>query len=97
MNYIWSRLYGNYSGTASSDEEGVRSDVNVNRYFDLPIAGFSASGGPDNGPLATDRPHVFKAFGSYSLNWGKSNSGRITRPTLTSLRQHKAAPLLLHL
>lgn len=67
-NYTYSRLYGNYGGLASSDEEG-RSDPNVNRYFDQPHAGFTALGGPDNGRLATDRPHVFKAYGAYSLGW----------------------------
>ena len=77
-NYTWSRLYGNYGGLASSDEEG-RLDPNVNRYFDQPHAGFTAAGGPDNGRLATDRPHVFKFSGGYSLGWDrfglwKSNS-----------------------
>ncbi len=69
-NYTYSRLYGNYSGLASSDEEG-RTALNVERYFDQPHAGFTATGGPDNGRLATDRPQVFKAFGAYSLRWNK--------------------------
>jgi len=78
VNYTYSRLYGNYGGLASSDEEG-RTDPNVNRYFDQPQAGFTASGGPDNGRLPTDRPHVLKAFGTYILDWDrfglwKSNS-----------------------
>ncbi len=67
-NYTFSRLYGNYGGLASSDEEG-RSDPNVNRYFDQPHAGYTVAGGPDNGRLATDRPHVFKFYGAYSLGW----------------------------
>lgn len=67
-NYTYSRLYGNYSGLASSDEEG-RADPNVTRYFDQPQAAFTAAGGPDNGRLATDRPHVFNAYGAYSLGW----------------------------
>ncbi|MFN0279129.1 MAG: carboxypeptidase regulatory-like domain-containing protein [Pyrinomonadaceae bacterium] len=70
-SYTWSRLYGNYGGLASSDEEG-RTDPNVNRYFDQPHAGFiAATGGPDNGRLATDRPHVFKFEGSYDLGWDR--------------------------
>jgi len=69
-NYTYSRLYGNYSGLASSDEEG-RFAPNSTRYFDQPHAGFTAAGGPDNGRLATDRPHVFKAFGVYRLGWEK--------------------------
>jgi len=70
-NYSLSRLYGNYSGLISSDEEGTRNDPNVQRVFDTPAAGFTAAGGPDNGRLATDRPHVFKAFGTYTLPWTK--------------------------
>ena len=70
MNYTLSRLYGNYGGTASSDEEG-RLEPNIERYFDSPGAGFTAQGGPDNGRLPTDRPHVLKAFGTYSLNWDR--------------------------
>lgn len=67
-NYTWSRLFGNYSGLASSDEDG-RTSPNVNRNFDLPIVGFTALGAPDNGRLPTDRPHSFKFYGGYSLNW----------------------------
>jgi hypothetical protein len=69
-NYTWSRLFGNYSGLASSDEEG-RTSPNVNRNFDLPIVGFTALGQPDNGRLPTDRPHSFKFYGGYSLNWNE--------------------------
>ncbi len=67
-NYTYSRLFGNYSGLASSDEFG-RNAPNTGRYFDLPFLGFNADGVPDNGRLATDRPHVFKAYGGYSLDW----------------------------
>jgi hypothetical protein len=75
-SYTYSRLYGNYSGLASSDENG-RSSPNVNRFFDLPFLGFNTDGQPDLGRLATDRPHVFKFNGGYSLDWarflGKNN------------------------
>ncbi|MFN2454718.1 MAG: carboxypeptidase regulatory-like domain-containing protein [Pyrinomonadaceae bacterium] len=78
-NYTYSRLFGNYSGLASSDEAG-RLSPNVNRYFDLPFIGFTAQGRPDNGLLPTDRPHVFKFYGAYTLDWteqlgfGRNNS-----------------------
>ncbi|MFV0389164.1 MAG: carboxypeptidase regulatory-like domain-containing protein [Pyrinomonadaceae bacterium] len=74
-NYTWSRLYGNYSGLASSDENG-RTSPGVNRFFDLPFLGFTASGQKDNGLLATDRTHVFNAYGGYIFDWmgSKSNS-----------------------
>lgn len=68
MAYTYSRLYGNYSGLASSDENG-RTSPGVNRFFDLPHLGFTASGQPDNGRLPTDRPHVFNAYGSYNFTW----------------------------
>lgn len=70
LNYTWSRLYGNYSGLASSDEDG-RTSPNVNRFFDLPHAGFTVNGGPDNGLLPTDRTHVVKFYGAYNLDWRK--------------------------
>ncbi len=72
-SYTWSRLFGNYSGLASSDEAG-RSSPNVNRFFDLPFLGFTATGAPDNGLLATDRPHVFKAYAGYDFDWGGSKT-----------------------
>lgn len=67
-SYTYSRLFGNYSGLASADENG-RSSPNVNRFFDLPFLGFTADGAPDNGKLATDRPHVFKLNAGYNLDW----------------------------
>jgi len=67
-SYTFSRLFGNYSGLASSDENG-RSSPNVNRFFDLPFLGFNLDGQPDNGRLATDRPHVFKLNTGYSFDW----------------------------
>lgn len=84
-SYTFSRLFGNYSGLASTDE--VRSSPNVNRFFDLPFLGFTANGQPDNGRLATDRPHVFKAYGGYSFDWfgSKTNSTDISAfTTITS-------------
>lgn len=67
-SYTWSRLFGNYAGLASSDEDG-RTSPNVNRNFDLPIVGFTALAVPDNGRLPTDRPHSFKFYGAYRLDW----------------------------
>ena len=43
----------------------------MNRYFDLPHSGYTVAGGPDNGPLPTDRPHVLNFFGAYSLDWNE--------------------------
>lgn len=71
--YTYSRLKGNFSGLASSDERG-RSSPNVNRFFDLPFLGFDVNGSPDNGRLATDRPHAVKIFGGYTFDWLKNRT-----------------------
>jgi hypothetical protein len=68
-SYLRSRLYGNYSGLASSDESG-RNAPNVNRYFDLPTIAYDGSGNLSNGLLPTDRPNTFKLFGGYRFNYG---------------------------
>ncbi|HVQ39164.1 MAG TPA: TonB-dependent receptor, partial [Pyrinomonadaceae bacterium] len=81
-NYTISRLFGNYSGLSNSDEAG-RSSPGVNRSFDLPMIGFTAAGKPDNGRLATDRPHVFNAYGAYIYDW----QGRKANSTEFSLFQ----------
>ena len=44
-SYTFSRLFGNYSGLASSDENG-RSSPNVNRFFDLPFWDSTPTGSP---------------------------------------------------
>jgi hypothetical protein len=89
-NYTWSRLFGNYSGLASSDEPHLvsgRLAPGVTRAFDLPFIGFTAEGEPDNGLLATDRTHVFNIYGAYIFNWmgSKSNSTELSGfQTITS-------------
>jgi hypothetical protein len=88
-NYTFSRLYGNYTGLASSDEAHLvngRTSPGVSRAFDLPFIGFTAKGEPDNGRLPTDRPHVFNVFGSYIFDWGgKTHSTELSAfQTITS-------------
>jgi hypothetical protein len=65
-SYTWARQFGNYSGLASSDENG-RTSPNVNRYFDVPWLGYTEKGVMAEGLLGTDRPHTFKFFGAYNL------------------------------
>lgn len=84
-SYTFSRLVGNYSGLASSDEVG-RVSPNFTRYFDLPAAGFDADGNPDNGRLATDRPHVFKAYGGYTFDWNGNSVNRTSLAALTTIQ-----------
>lgn len=66
LSYTYSRLRGNYSGLATSDEEG-RNDPNVSRAFDLWYLNYDASGHHIDGPLNTDRPSQLKFNGQYQL------------------------------
>lgn len=59
-SYTYSRLYGNYSGLASSDENG-RTSPNVNRFFDQIVMNYDKNKNLVEGRLGTDRPHQFKA------------------------------------
>jgi outer membrane receptor protein involved in Fe transport len=68
-SYLLSRLWGNYSGLASSDENG-RTSPNVERMFDGIYMSFDETGRPLYGRLQTDRPHQFKLQGTYDLPWG---------------------------
>ncbi|HOW43877.1 MAG TPA: TonB-dependent receptor [Candidatus Aminicenantes bacterium] len=74
FSYTWSRLTGNYAGLNSSDEAS-RNDPNVNRYFDLWMTAYDQTMKPIDGPLATDRPHYFKAYASYVFPWGLTLGG----------------------
>lgn len=86
LAYTYSRLFGNYSGLASSDEAG-RTSPGVNRFFDLPHLGFTAAGTPDNGRLSTDRPHVFNVYGAYNFDWFGKVKGNGTQFSLFSTVQ----------
>ena len=68
VSYVLSKLFGNYSGLASSDEDG-RTSPNGNRYFDLPELVYDAYGRQVLGRLPTDRPNTFRAFGGYSFKY----------------------------
>ena len=43
----------------------------MSRYFDAPFTESTVAGGQTLGLLPTDRPHVFKFAGAYSLDWNK--------------------------
>ena len=68
-SYVWSRLYGNYSGLSQSDENG-RTDPNIGMTFDAPLALFDGDGRALYGRLATDRPHQAKAQLIYTAPFG---------------------------
>jgi hypothetical protein len=69
LSYTLSRLEGNYSGLASSDEEG-RNSPNGERFFDMWHLLYDKALDPIDGPLPTDRTHSVKAYGSYALPFG---------------------------
>jgi hypothetical protein len=70
-SYTWSRIFGNYGGLASSDENG-RTSPNVDRYFDGEYLLYDSKGQPVYGLLPTDRTHYLKVEGTYDLPWGTS-------------------------
>jgi hypothetical protein len=85
-NYTFSRLYGNYPGLSDSDEiragagwrtdqggtngVGARPGTNTSTQYDDEAYILDARGQYLYGRLPIDRPHVFKAYGSYSFKWG---------------------------
>ncbi len=70
-SYLWSRLYGNYSGLSQSDESG-RTSPNVGRLYDYPLMMFADGGKAVLGPLPTDRPSQFKTQFIYQFGFGTS-------------------------
>jgi Carboxypeptidase regulatory-like domain/TonB dependent receptor-like, beta-barrel len=70
VSYLLSRLTGNWSGIASTDEAVSSLQPNSGRAFDLLYYSFDAQGQPSDGLLATDRTHQFKGQATYDFPWG---------------------------
>jgi hypothetical protein len=74
VNYTLSRVSGNYSGLASSDEAAPggfgRVGPAVEQDFDRWFMGYDGQGNVLDGPLPQDRTHYFKAYGAYSFPFG---------------------------
>jgi len=68
-SYLWSRLFGNWSGVASTDEAVGSLQPNSGLAFNLLYYSFDASGHPSYGLLATDRPNQLKVQTTYDLPW----------------------------
>jgi hypothetical protein len=73
INYTLSRVAGNYSGLASSDEVSGglgRVGPNVELYYDDWFIMYDATGDTLSGALPQDRTHYLKAYGAYSFPFG---------------------------
>lgn len=73
-SYTYSRLWGNYTGLASADEQnslggGARLSPNVSRSFDVIHQSYDKNLKFHEGRLPTDRPHQFKAQLTYQFPW----------------------------
>ncbi len=66
FSYTWSRLTGNYSGLASSDEVG-RAAPYIERNFDLWHMAYTKDMKLQDGPLASDRTHFLKLYAAYTF------------------------------
>ncbi len=54
----------------------ARPGTAASRYYDLDTILWDSHGNLDvTGPLATDRPHVLKLYGSYTIKWGTEIGG----------------------
>ena len=72
ISYTWSSFRGNYSGLTNTDMwdgGGGRNAPNNSRAFDEPFFYYDYQGKLNNGPLATDRPSVFKGYAYYEVPW----------------------------
>jgi hypothetical protein len=73
-SYTYSKLWGNYTGLASGEEQNAvggsaRLSPNVSRQFDAVQSSYDKHGEFTYGRLASDRPHQFKAQAMYQLPW----------------------------
>ena len=73
-SYTYSRLYGNYTGLASADEQNAiggsaRLSPNVSRSFDVIQQSYNKNAEFVYGRLPSDRPHQFKAQLAYQFPW----------------------------
>jgi len=69
-SYLRSRIWGNWSGVASSDEAVNCLQPNSCLAFNFLYYSFDAQGHPTYGVQGTDRPDQFKLQGTYDLPWG---------------------------
>ena len=68
-SFLYSRIFGTFSGLTSSDESG-RNSPSVNRFYDGLYMSFNEKGEAIDGRLQSDRPWVVKIQPAYILPWG---------------------------
>src|SRR4051794_17665626 len=100
-SYLYSKLKGNYSGLANSDEITAtpgfaRTSPNVSRVFDSLFMLFDQKGSEVTGPLGGDRPHQAKGQIAYSFPFGTTIGANeyfySGTPTTTEMR-FQGAPI----
>ncbi len=69
FSMTWSKLSGNFSGLASSDE-GNRLSISANSYFDTWFVMLKQDLTEANGVLPTDRPIDMRLYGAYVFDFG---------------------------
>jgi hypothetical protein len=104
-SYRWSRLHGTFEGFFRNDNG--QSDPAITSLFDFPTndpsyaafaqeLGFRGDirylGSAGAGPLPTDRPHQFKLYGNYSMNWGLNLGAGVQMSSGTPLTPLAANP-----
>jgi outer membrane receptor protein involved in Fe transport len=103
--YWWSRLHGNYSGLATSDEVYAYSDFydpaqtirartspNVNRDFDALAMSFAENAVPSYGPLPADRPHQLRLQALYDFKFGTSVGATFNAASGTPVSRYVTIP-----
>lgn len=103
--YWWSRLHGNYSGLASSDEvfqyadsygptdtRRARTSPNVNRDFDALAMSFEENAVPSYGPLPADRPHQLRLQALYDFPFGTSVGATFSAASGTPVSRYVEIP-----
>jgi hypothetical protein len=112
-NYTYSRLYGIYPGLSDTDEiavggwsanQGVnqiaRPGTNTSTQYDSEAYILDSKGRYLYGRLATDRPHAFKAYGSYDFKWGTTVSANFFvesgTPLTTQLEDSWWDPMMIN-
>ena len=81
----WSTSQSPSDITGNDGQSIARPGGNANRNWDADDILFDSHGNFLNGRLYTDRPHVFKLYGSYTFGWGTEVGSRFSIASGTPL------------